>query len=72
MSDKIKYYNYPLYVMLASKKLASNVKRFQMFMGMPLQEFEFFTRKGGRDALGGEKEAAPSLRYPWRCRESET
>ena len=44
-SDKIKYYNYPPYTMLAFKKLAGNARRFQMLMGMSLQEFEFLLVK---------------------------
>ncbi len=44
-SDKIKYYNYLLYAMLTFKKLAGNAKRFQMPMGMSLQEFEFLFAK---------------------------
>ena len=44
-SDKIKYYNNPPYAMLAFKKLAGNARRFQMLMGMSLQEFEFLLVK---------------------------
>ena len=44
-SDRIKYYNYPPYAMPAFKKLADNARRFQMLMGMPLQEFEFLLVK---------------------------
>ena len=44
-SDKIKYYNYPPYAMLAFKKLAGNARRFKMLTGMSLQEFEFLLAK---------------------------
>ena len=44
-SDRIKYYNYPPYAMPAFKKLADNARRFQMLMGMSLQEFEFLLVK---------------------------